>query len=73
MRIGYVVEVGGIERFFLSKKRAEKWRRKMQTKLIELFECMGLAEEELARIKADMKSEGEQSMTVLGVNNGDGN
>lgn len=64
VRIGYVVEVGGIEKFFLSKKRAEKWRRKMQTKLIELYESMGLAEEELARLKADMKSEGEQAMTA---------
>lgn len=36
----------------------------MQTKLVELYESMGLAEEELARLKADMKSEGGQAMTA---------
>ena len=50
--IGYVVEVGGIQGFFLSKKRAEKWGKKMQKNLIELYESMNLAEEELARLKA---------------------
>lgn len=61
VRIGYVVEVGGIKCFFLSKKRAEKWGNEMQKRLVELYESMRLAEEELARLKADMKSDGEEN------------
>lgn len=60
VKIGYVVEVGGIKGFFLSKKRAEKWGKEMQKNLIELYESIRLVEEELTRLKAHI-SEGSTS------------
>lgn len=37
----------------------EALERKMQKQLVELYENIGVVEQELARLKSDMKSEGE--------------
>lgn len=51
--IGYTVEVGGITMFFFSKKRAEKYARKM----VELTKDLAELHAEIEEVKAEAEGE----------------